>query len=432
MRTNSTLLNKNGKTNGFPTYKDDVTMFVGGWDEPINTLDDYKFAKDMGLNHIFIGGVFAKLGTEGSEKVLKMCDQAGLKALITVGNALHTEFAKDSWANDKTDYSAFPAVSAINIWDEPWLKNFDRVAELVDEHIAKYGDKLDFFVNHFPNTAEGAFGGLSYDEFIGEYVDKILLKAKEGHRYLSADIYPLELRDGKSFIRENWLSCIETISTHGKRAKALTHFFILSTEHDGDFDLHYRAPNEDDIRWQIFVNFAFGIKGYSFFTYRDSFCKGFSTSCVRKDLSCSPHEMYFQAKRVNAEIAAFSNVYLSFDWLGTMPVIGKNNSEKQNGNFKALRHSLKKVDGLTAVSATEDALIGRFSDKDGNVGLIVTNFTDPYLKLENEISLTFDNADRVRVFDKGEVKDYSLVDNTFVFTLGCGEGVFMIPMKADA
>lgn len=430
MKVNATVIYENYKGELFPVYENDKVMMIGGWDEPMNTLADYQFAKDMGLNLMLLGGRYAKIGSEEFKDTLSYCEQVGLDAFVTVGNALHTEFAKERWEADTTDYSLFPAVKAINYWDEPWRKNFDRVGELIDEHIKKYGDTLDVFINHFPNTAVGAFDGLTYEEFISEYVDKILLKSKEGHRYLSADIYPLELRNGESFVRTNWLGCIETIATQGKRAKALTHFFILTTEHRGDEEIYYRAITEKDLRWQIFVNFAFGIQAYSFFTYGDSFCKDFSNSCVRNDVSCTPHNQYYWAQTVNRETAAFDHVYLSFDWKGTMPVIGSENVSGINENFNGLSYSVQKIDCLKEVTATQDALIGQFKDKDGNDGLILTNFTDPALGLENKIVLTFENANRVRVYYKGEYTDYTVGNNQMEILLGAGDGVFIIPMRA--
>ena len=430
MKVNAILINEKYDGELFPVYANDKEMMIGGWSEPINTLADYQFAKEMGLNLILIEGRYAKNGTREFEEVLRYCEQVGLDVFITVGNALHTEFAKERWSADSTDYSRFPAVKAINYWDEPWRKNFDRVAELIDEHMEKYGDKIDVFINHFPNTAVGAFGGLTYEEFISEYVDKILLKSKEGHRYLSADIYPLELRNGESFVRTNWLGCIETIALQGKRANALTHFFIQTTEHRGDEQIYYRAITEKDLRWQIFVNFAFGIQAYSFFTYSDSFCKGFSNSCVRKDVSCSTHNQYYWAQTVNRETAAFDHVYLSFEWKGTLPVIGTENTTGINENFNGLSYSVKKIDCLKEVTASQDALIGQFKDKDGNDGLIITNFTDPALELENKIVITFENADKARVYYKGEYKDYSIINNQMEFTLDAGDGVFVIPTRA--
>ena len=43
----------------YPEWQDNKSMWVGGWDVPINTEADYKMAKDMGLTHMFIDGSMA-------------------------------------------------------------------------------------------------------------------------------------------------------------------------------------------------------------------------------------------------------------------------------------------------------------------------------------------------------------------------------------
>ena len=126
--------------NLFPTYADDKVMMIGGWDAPINTLEDYQFAKDMGLTAMFIDEVFVTRGSQEYFDVLGYCEEVGLEAILTLGNAATSELAKDSWAADKTDYSQYSAVKAINYWDEPHRQNLDRIAQLVSEHVAKYGN----------------------------------------------------------------------------------------------------------------------------------------------------------------------------------------------------------------------------------------------------------------------------------------------------
>ena len=113
-------------------YQDDKEMMIGGWDAPINTLADYQLAKDMGLTFMFLDDLFVKRGTQAYFDVLGFCEQVGLKTIITLGNAATIEYAAESWAADKTDYSQFSAVTAINYWDEPYFSNIERIGELAE------------------------------------------------------------------------------------------------------------------------------------------------------------------------------------------------------------------------------------------------------------------------------------------------------------
>lgn len=406
----------------FPVYSNEKKMTIGGWDSPINTLEDYQMAKDMGLTMMFVDQVYAKMGTEEYIKQLEYCEQVGLDAILTIGNCGSQEAAKSVLKNDTTDYSQFPAVKAINYWDEPFYENFDKLEEMLNAHVAKYGDEIAFYVNHFPNTAIGAFGGLDYAQFICAYSDRILSKCAKGTRCLSADIYPLETKHGINIIRSNWLGCIETVAMEGKRMNATTHFFLLSTSHHTSEDIYYREVKEEDLRYQFFVNMAFGIQSFTYFTYRGNG----PFVCVKSDVSCSPNEQYFRAKKVNREIQAIAPVYLSFTWNGMMPILGDNNASLTNANFDGLSHALNEIECLNKVTASEDTLIGQFKDKDGYDGLIITNFTDPSYGIKDNVMLAFKNASRVRVYYRGEYKDYILENNVFELSLEAGDGVFLI------
>ena len=407
----------------FPVYADDKEMMIGGWDAPRNTLEDYRLAKDMGLTFLFLDDLFVKRGTKAYEDVLGYCEEVGLKTILTLGNAATMEYAAESWAADQTDYSRFPAVTAINYWDEPYFYNIPRIAELADEHIKKYGNKIDVFANLFPNSATSTFEGHSYAEYVAEYVDKVLSKIDEGHRYLSADIYPLDKHNGGSALRANWLNCIETVATQAKRVKAVPHFFLQATEH-----YTYRAVTEEDLRWQFFVYMAYGIQAFTYFTYRTSILEGFSHSCVDYEESGKTYPVYDWAKQVNSEMHSFDHVYLNFGWKGTMPVLGSENAEGYNLNFDGLSAPLEKIDVLKSVEAAQDALVGQFKDDAGNDGLIVVNFTDPADGIKNKIRLTFEKASKVRIYRKGAVYDYQVLNNEFEIELGVGEGVFMLPV----
>lgn len=48
-----TACKDSGGLDAFPEYADDKQMMIGGWDSPMNTLEDYRMAKEMGLTTYF-------------------------------------------------------------------------------------------------------------------------------------------------------------------------------------------------------------------------------------------------------------------------------------------------------------------------------------------------------------------------------------------
>lgn len=401
----------------FPEYEDDREMLIGGWDAPMNTLADIQIAKDMGLTHMFLDGFHAKRGTKEYEDALKLYEQVGLNVIVQTSNA----FTQEGTLNDNTNYANFPAATHINYWDEPYYSTIDRVAELAAEHVAKYGDDVMFFGNLFPNSASSAFEGHTYKEYVQKWAEDVLEQLPEGQRYLSVDLYPLEKKNGESYIRSNWLGCIETAMLQAKKSDAITHFFIQATEH-----YSYRAVNEADIRFQFYVNMAFGVQAFSYFTYADSVLADFEHSCVSRLESGVKHDTYYMAQTVNNEIKNFDHVYLNYEWQGTMPILGKNNEEGYNLNFDGLSAPLETLEVAKRWDATEDALVGTFKDADGNDALIVTNFSDPADGLENLVRFEFNDVSAVRIYRGGVAQNYKVTNNRLDVELAPGEGVFII------
>lgn len=418
----STLLALSGcfsfKNNAkFPEYADDREMMIGGWDAPMNTLEDIQIAKDMGLTHMFLDQFHAKRGTQEYLNALKLYEQVGMKVIVQTANAFNDEVP----INDDTDYTEYPAVDFINYWDEPSYTTIERAAELVAEHMEKYGDSVGAFGNLFPNTAFGAFEDHTYKEYVEKWTELVLMQLPEDKRWLSIDLYPLEEKNGQNYIRSNWLSCIETAALQAKKSNCQLHFFLQLTEH---FD--YRAVTEEDLRFQFYVNMAFGVRAFSYFTYADSILDDFEDSCVERLKSGVIHDQYYMAQTVNKEIKNFDHVYLNYEWQGTLPIIGKDNEEGYNLNFDGLNEPLQTLPVANRWDATEDALVGVFKDANGYDGLIVTNFTDPSDNLYNLVRFEFKDVSKVRVYQGGVAYDYEVLNNRFDIELAPGEGVFII------
>ena len=174
---------------------------------------------------------------------------------------------------------------------------------------------------------------------------------------------------------------------------------------------------------------AYGVQNFSYFTYTHSFIEGFGGGCVDRENSCKTTEIYDWAKQINAELTAFDHVYLSFEWNGTMPIVGKDNPDGENAHFMALKSPLSSLTCANSVSSSQDSIIGQFKDADGNDGLIVTNYTDPLDKIDNIVSFDFKNANRAIIYRGGERKIYEVKDGKLDIRLSPGEGVFVIPVK---
>ena len=416
------------KTENYPEYEDNKSMWIGGWDVPINTKEDYKMAKDMGLTHMFIDGIFAERGSEEYKQQLRYCEEVGLKAIVGMDTSLDNTAGVQL---DETDYSSFPAVDMINVWDEPYGNVFEDCAKRIDRLNEIYDNNMTLYVNQSPYNPLSATTLTDNETFLNKVYDELLSKMP-GRKIFSTDVYPLLESYGSYELDTGWLSKMEAYANFTKKYRsegAEFHMFIQSYSDGGRRDI----LSKDDLTFQVYTDMAFGINGFTYFTYRKSFLGGFGGGCVENDVSCKPTEVYYWAQETNEAINKFDHVYLSFDWNGVMGVNGKNNvaddPEYENASFMNLATPLKELDCAKSDSATEDTIIGQFKDKDGRDGLMVTNFSEPTTGLRDVVSFEFKKANRAIVYRNGERKIYEVKKNKLDLKLACGEGVFVIPVN---
>ncbi len=416
------------KTENYPEYEDNKSMWIGGWDVPMNTKEDYKMAKDMGLTHMFIDGIFAERGSEEYKQQLRYCEEVGLKAIVGMDTSLDNTAGVQL---DETDYSSFPAVDMINVWDEPYGNVFEDCAKRIDRLNEIYDNNMTLYVNQSPYNPLSATTLTDNETFLNKVYDELLSKMP-GRKIFSTDVYPLLESYGSYELDTGWLGKMEAYANFTKKYRsegAEFHMFIQSYSDDRRRDI----LSKDDITFQVYTDMAFGINGFTYFTYRKSFLGGFGGGCVENDVSCKPTEVYYWAQETNEAINKFDHVYLSFDWNGVMGVNGKNNvaddPEYENASFMNLATPLKELDCAKSVSATEDSIIGQFKDKDGRDGLMVTNFSEPTTGLRDVVSFEFKKANRAIVYRNGERKIYEVKKNKLDLKLACGEGVFVIPVN---
>ena len=417
--------NKNPSEEAYPEYEDNQYMWIGGWDPPINTEADYKMAAEMGLTHMYIDGVMAKRGTKEFTDQLVNCEKAGLKAIVGQDVSLDNQ---DNVPMDETDYSGFPAVDMINVWDEPYINNFPEVARRVERLNQIYdGKDVSLYINTTPFFAQSASVLTDAKTYLDAFCKDVLSKVN-GRKILSTDIYPLlETRDGY-YIDTGWLNKMSFFADYAKKYDYEFHMFIQSYSEAGK---QREITSKAEFLYQIYTDMCFGINGYSWFTYRKSFLN-FGGGCVENDVSCKPTKYYQMAKEANEEISAFDHVYLSFDWDGVKSYNGTLNTADDPeyiNNCFSIYNELEKIECAKSISATQDTLVGQFKDKDGNPALMVTNFTDPIDQMKDEVSFEFNSANRAVVYRGGVRKIYEVKDNKLVLKLAPGEGVFVIPVN---
>ena len=390
---------------------------IGAWVEPSASPEAYRLAKEMGLTHLFVGdSAFGiERGTEAFADVLRLCERTGLRAVVRNMNRYPVA--------DTTDYSRFPAVAGINYWDEPFDTDFEKLIRLAEEHERRYGDKIFCFNNLNPNETCEWWHPWSaekdYETYVEEYCEKILSRIHSGEKWLSCDIYPLIMRDGKVAVKETWLDGVECIARNAKKYGAEPHFFVQVSSW-----MDYPPMTEAGLRYQFSVETAFGIRHFTYFTYADySDPSGQSASFTGMTDRTGEvlRAQYGYAKRINAELKCMQAEYLSWTWQKTVAIAGK----KTQNLFGKLAKAGSALPEIKNVGVSADLLIGHFlSPAEENI-YALANFQNPFDSEENTVEMELPAGSHVHIFAGGRWTEKILNGDKLQLVLAPGEGVFV-------
>ena len=427
-----------GEEKQFPTYDTEESFYIAGWGGPYPSEADYALAKEAGINHFIVAEGYLPSGGFAAQHALDLNRSVGITGVLHIGNHYGSLLGKH-----ETDYNDFTGyIDRVCYSDEPVYTDFGVLKQWAKEHDETYGDNFAYYVNLLSAGAHANELGdtietQTFDNYVDSFCSEVLSEIKTGEKILSCDMYPIVQRNGKTSILTNWLYTLETMMYKAKAYKANHEEFVQVTEHPNG-SLNYPRATEESIRYQVYVLLNFETSGFTYFTYSSPLAD-YKNSCVNIDKSQSLNDQYYYVKTVNAEIKAFENIYLNYSVDGVMPVYGTENDYDVNettgevlGNsvMRMMKKSVKTIDNVSSITATEDTLVSGMSDKDGNQAMLITNFSDPYEGLNDTLEIEFDKAakyTRLAVYRKGVRKVYEIKNNKITLELESGEGIFVMP-----
>lgn len=310
--------------------------------------------------------------------------------------------------------------------DEPDIQTMDKIAvqlRAYDNALEKAGvTGKTAFVNLLPCYASANHldkeGKTSYAEYIDYYMKTLAPMLG----YVCYDFYPLTPnRYTKSYIRETYLYNLELVATKAKENGVQLRTFLQSI---GEPQYGTRSlTGIGDLRLQAYTELAFGSREIIYYCYTsDSDDPG---SGLINKMTGTFKPLYEAAKTMNNEIHAFEAAYTNFAWDGIMTY---NGSEYDNQAFGYLESPLESHERIKEFTATKDAIMGTFKDKDGNDAFMIVNYTDPYFDEDNEVTVKFNNAKNILMWREGQKIVVPLKsDGSYTFKLYPGEGRFVIP-----
>ena len=413
-------------------------FFISGWSAPPTTANAaaneqrYREVAEAGFNHIHSLVDFHNASQGENSPAVRALNAAGAAGIGY--NVLDTgirSLTPQLIANSVSLYKDKPAFYGHLVADEPGMKDFAKIGA----HKTAYEERLPgklHYVNLLPNFASqaqfyhGAAGGAYSGETITyeNYVETFIATVKP--QVLSYDNYPFRIGQG---LRPRWLRNLEYMAGAASDAEIDLWVFIQSIGVPGT----YRDPNYADIRWQVFTSLAYGARGIQYFCYwtpGDSSDESFTNGMV--DKAGSKTGLYTYVKNINAEIRAFEEVFLNFDWKSTLvyaPVGFTAAAIKDT--IDNLTDAKSEHSRIHEYSSQYPMLIGTFKDGDDNDGFLITNYDDSAINRDNPIFVTFKNAAKALVCINGKTEEKALAATAnggrLDLTLAPGQGAFVVP-----
>jgi hypothetical protein len=250
----------------------DPPFIISFWNGPTKeetTLARYQEIADCGFN-VALPGIagnepnFAEgLGDAHNRKVLDLCEQVGLKAVIWAGMP-HGDWSAPSgeevarmekFLDERiARFSSHPALLGFFVHDEPGVEMFSRLA-VENQYLLKKDPSHLPYINLLPNYANHPdWKGAAYEQSVAKYLDVVK------PIWLSWDHYMqmFEENGNETFYWEN----LEIMRRQSLRTKIPFNQIIVSMKHFG-----YRECSEADLRWQVYTSLAYGSRGIQYYTY---------------------------------------------------------------------------------------------------------------------------------------------------------------------
>ncbi len=330
--------------------------------------------------------------------------------------------------SENNPYVNHPAYGGNFAFDEPSYLELPSLKKQVELY-KKYVPNGEPMINLFPAYVAGvSLGGVTYSEYVNYYFEHIAPLVG----YVSYDCYPFK-KD--KYVGSNMKSVLlynlELMATKCKETRNTANPVELRTfiQTVGDFTGLRSMTNIGDFRLQIYAALAYGSREIIYYTYAgENDDTADSDWALLNYMTGEYNWTYDCAKTVNNEVHAFENVYLNFDWEGSMYY----NSDPMvdNQNFANLVYASETHPRIKGFEGTQDTLLTYFKDKDGNDAFMLLNMTDPYFELDDEVTVQFKDAKGLLMYRNGQKMIVPLgLDGKYTFKLYPGEGRFIIPLK---
>ncbi len=395
----------------------DKELFIGIWQAPPATDENYKLLADCGINSVFLNGDYTE-NLEDRTKAVAFAKKYGIEIVLEGRNKLDgSEILESPLKESET-------VTTFNIFDEPLYSHEQPLRELASKVKAEYPDKR-VYINLNPSYAPNDEIMSNYPKYVETFAKLVREIDGEGG-WLSMDHYPLRrTMEHEFYLHEDWFTDVETTVTVAKKYALKPHFFIQSMAYGGIISWwNDRTPTEEDLRLQIYMYLAHGAKGFSHFCYQTPTTDEFFERQSGLFDKGAPTERWHYAQKIHGELKCFEKELVSMEWQECRRIDSTVDEPKALFNSQSGK-SFNGYATLESVEADARCLLGCFTGKDGKEGFMLVNVMDSSKNKSVDVKMSFKKPTQCKVYRKGECSLESF-DASANITLGVGVGIFMI------
>lgn len=400
---------------------------------------DYNYGKNKSVSSFKDSDLYAYMELAEKMGIPVMVASNGLISMTSSSDYRLTDDQKSFLQQMVGDLSNYSVFKGFTFRDEPGT-DCAKTFQTVQKFLLGMKSNLYFFTSMLPIygndlTKYTTSGTTNKVDAYKDYI-KAFSSATGTFAY---DYYPLwaDPVQNTTYVDTAWYQNLELVAKSARDDHFDTGITVQSCSFGAkgaeQTSQHKRTiTSKADISFQVYTALAYGMKYINYFTYwqhysnsdTESFYSAMVNYPAKNGGQPVKTDAYYAVQATNQEIKKFDNVFLNYDWKGTVAVAKKGSSKSallaQVGNYTSPR--------IRSVSATNEAIIGCMKDSKGYDGFMIVNSTDPGQKLDSAVTVTFNNATTAIAYVHGTPQTVTLNNGSYTFKLGSGEGVFVIPI----
>ena len=351
------------------------------------------------------------------QRLVYTCNKLGMQTLVYDADLIRylagASYDEATAWQMVESYASEASFAGHFIMDEPNGEQLQRLKLAAERYRRLLPGKI-FYVNLFPDYVRS-----DYEVYLDEYFDTV------GGDRISYDYYVLQGHSASEYnMKTTHLRNLDTAAKKAKEKGAALYTIIASTGHMNEWDGVYlrNIESKADLGFQAYSAMAYGIKGLTWFTYLSMDDGRYGEQPGMYDKYGNKTKVYDYVSELNADIRAFSDVYCSYDWTGTMLVEGTKDGE--NENFANVASPLRSHRAVTSITADHDVIAGTFFDGTSDA-LLLASYGDPSFGFMPDVTVTFDKPYLLTIYANGTKKEVRMNGREYTFHLGCGGGAFV-------